>query len=280
MHAASTSPSMASSVARSSSGDVDTALADMEGDDDRQHRGEVSRGQPGPLPTSFEAFAALLDLNGSGYYTVRAYWRARSSSSARRRWTSELVRAGRVRELAGIGPGIETRLRELVETGRMAEMDELEAQALPELVGVARLLGLSPRRIRGAWPRPRHPHAAELQEAAGRGTARHRAGDRAEDGGQIESGLVALSAAAAARHAAQPGSWARGRDRRRARRGACRMTRMRAATSRPASPLSSHSSGSGGRGAAAARCRPRAGRAPRGRRHRRGLPDRNRRGAG
>src|SRR5690242_17323930 len=60
---------------------------------------------------------------------------------------AELVRSGRVRELRGIGPGIERRLRELVETGEIAELRELERDVSPELAGLARLLGVSVRRI-------------------------------------------------------------------------------------------------------------------------------------
>jgi DNA polymerase (family 10) len=44
-----------------------------------------------------------------------------------------LVRAGRARELRGIGPGIEARLRELVETGTIAELDVLRRTVSPEL---------------------------------------------------------------------------------------------------------------------------------------------------
>ena len=78
---------------------------------------------------------------------MRVPARGRSDPRDTGRWAA-LVRAGRARELAGIGPGIEARLRELVETGRIAELDELEAQALPELVGVAALLGVSTKRMR------------------------------------------------------------------------------------------------------------------------------------
>jgi DNA polymerase (family X) len=56
------------------------------------------------------------------------------------------VRSGRARELRGIGPAIETRLRELVETGEIAELRELEREVLPEVVGLGRLLGLSAKR--------------------------------------------------------------------------------------------------------------------------------------
>ena len=72
-----------------------------------------------------EAFAALLDLAGASYYTARAYLRAAELIRSTPAPVAELVRQGRVRELRGIGPGIERRLVELVETGRIAELDEL-----------------------------------------------------------------------------------------------------------------------------------------------------------
>jgi DNA polymerase (family X) len=57
-----------------------------------------------------------------------------------------LVLSGRARELRGIGPGIERRLRELVETGDIAELRELEREVVPQIVGLGRLFGLSPKR--------------------------------------------------------------------------------------------------------------------------------------
>jgi DNA polymerase (family 10) len=57
-----------------------------------------------------------------------------------------LVREGRVRELRGIGSGIEGKLRELVETGEIAELRALESELQPELIGLGRLLGLGTRR--------------------------------------------------------------------------------------------------------------------------------------
>ena len=147
------------------------------------------------LANQLEAFAALLDLNGSGYYTVRAYRRAAELIRSTPADVSQLVRAGRVRELAGIGPGIEARLTELVETGRLAELDELEAQALPELVGVARLLGLSAKRMRELGHGLGIRTLAELREAAAAGRLDSVAGIGPKTAARIESGLVELPAA-------------------------------------------------------------------------------------
>jgi DNA polymerase (family 10) len=89
---------------------------------------------------------------------------------------ADLVRAGRARELRGIGAGIETRLRELVETGRIAELDELEREVEPELVGLGRFLGLSPKRAVEIGRALGVRTAAEFREAAAAGRLREVAG--------------------------------------------------------------------------------------------------------
>jgi DNA polymerase (family 10) len=99
------------------------------------------------IAEQLEAFASLLDLSGAGHYTSRAYRRAAETIRETKAPIAELVAAGRVQELRGIGPGIATRLGELVETGRIAELDELEREVRPELVGLGRFLGVGPKRM-------------------------------------------------------------------------------------------------------------------------------------
>ncbi|HJU47496.1 MAG TPA: helix-hairpin-helix domain-containing protein, partial [Gaiellaceae bacterium] len=82
---------------------------------------------------------------------------------------AELVAQGRVRELRGIGPGIETRLRELMETGTIAELAQLEAELQPDLVGLGRLLGLTPRRMLAIARTLGISSASQLREAAASG---------------------------------------------------------------------------------------------------------------
>src|ERR671931_2133628 len=113
-----------------------------------------------------EAFAALLDLSGSGYYTSRAYRRAAETIRETKAPIAKLVRQGRVQDLRGIGPGIAARLRELVETGRIAELDELEREVQPELVGLGRFLGVGPKRMVEIGRALRISTADEFREAA------------------------------------------------------------------------------------------------------------------
>jgi DNA polymerase (family 10) len=93
-----------------------------------------------------ELFAALLDLDDAPRYAARAYRRAADLIRALPTSAAELVRSGRVRELRGVGPGIESRLRELVETGEIAQLRALERELAPDLVAFGRLVGLGSRR--------------------------------------------------------------------------------------------------------------------------------------
>jgi DNA polymerase (family 10) len=102
--------------------------------------------QNSEIADRLDAFAALLELSDANPYTVRAYRRASESVRGAALPVAELVAAGRARQLRGIGPGIEARLAELVATGEIAELRELERELAPDLVGLGRYLGLTARR--------------------------------------------------------------------------------------------------------------------------------------
>jgi DNA polymerase (family X) len=128
------------------------------------------------IAQTLESYAALLDLAGAGYYTVRAYRRAAELVRETRAPVAELVRAGRARELRGIGPGIERRLTELVTTGRLAELDELEREVEPQLVALGRYLGLGPQRMVAIGRALGVRTADELRDAARAGRLREAPG--------------------------------------------------------------------------------------------------------
>jgi DNA polymerase (family 10) len=106
-----------------------------------------------------DAFASSLELAEANPYTARAYRRGADMIRVAAVPVVELVRSGRVQELRGIGAGIEARLRELIETGEIAELVELEREVAPDLVGLGRFLGLGAKR------------SIELARSLGVGTA-------------------------------------------------------------------------------------------------------------
>src|SRR5919201_6397143 len=123
-----------------------------------------------------DSFATLLELAGANHYTARAYRRAAEMIRASKAPIADLIRSGRVRELRGIGPGIEARLRELVETGEIAEVEELERIVSPELVGLGRYLGFGPRRAMEIADVLGVRTAEQLREAAAEGRLREMPG--------------------------------------------------------------------------------------------------------
>src|SRR6478735_7764462 len=121
------------------------------------------------IAAQLDQFASLLELAGAEPYSARAYRRAAELIRSTPAPVAELVRAGRVRELRGIGPGIERRLRELVETGRIEELQELEREVSPELAGLGRFLGVSVKRMLEIGRVLGVRTLAELREAANDG---------------------------------------------------------------------------------------------------------------
>jgi DNA polymerase (family X) len=119
-----------------------------------------------------EAFASLLELADANPYSARAYRRASETIRSAALPVADLVRSGRARELRGIGPGIEARLRELIETGEIAELAELERELAPDLVGLGRYLGLGARRSVELARALDVRTADELREAAAAGRLR------------------------------------------------------------------------------------------------------------
>jgi DNA polymerase (family X) len=119
-----------------------------------------------------DSFATLLELAGANPYSARAYRRAAELIRTTEAPVADLIRAGRVRELRGVGRGIEGRLKELIETGEIAELEELERQVSPDLVGLGLYLGIGARRAVQIAQTLGIRTAAELREAAAAGRLR------------------------------------------------------------------------------------------------------------
>ena len=128
--------------------------------------------QNAEIAAKLDAFATLLELADANSYSVRAYRRAADVLRDSAVPVAELVRTGRIREVRGIGPAIEARLRELVETGDLHELKELEERVSPDLVGVGRLLGLSAKRSMDIAQTLGVRTLDELREAASQGRLR------------------------------------------------------------------------------------------------------------
>jgi DNA polymerase (family 10) len=137
-----------------------------------------------------DAFAAVLELADANPYMIRAYRRAAETIRHTAVPVAELAASGRGRELRGIGTGIEARLRELVATGQIAELAELERELVPDFVGLGRYIGLSVGRSLEIARALGIRSAAELREAATTGRLREVPGIGPKTEAQIVSALA------------------------------------------------------------------------------------------
>jgi len=143
------------------------------------------------IASALAEYAALLELSGASGHAVRAFRRGAGLVRGTPLPIADLVRSGRVRELRGVGPGLERRMRELVETGRIAELDDLRQTISPELAAFGRMHGLSANRLLAIGAALGIRTVAELRAAAQEGRLAGVPGIGPHTEGRIVSALAA-----------------------------------------------------------------------------------------
>lgn len=94
-----------------------------------------------------DEIALLLELKGENPFKARAYTRAARVLDSFPGDLTSLARAGRLKELPGIGAAILAKLTELLETGHLAYHDRLRAEFPPGIFELLRIQGLGPRKL-------------------------------------------------------------------------------------------------------------------------------------
>jgi len=121
------------------------------------------------IASALAEYATLLELSDASGHAVRAFRRGAELVRSAPLPIADLVRTGRARELRGVGPGLERRMRELVETGHIAELDELRQTISPELAAFGRMHGIGPSRLVAVGAALGVRTVAELRAAAAEG---------------------------------------------------------------------------------------------------------------
>jgi DNA polymerase (family 10) len=89
----------------------------------------------------------LLELKGENPFKTRAYNNVARAIEGLSEPLEKLVAEGRLGEIKGMGEGIQKKVVELVQTGRLAYYEELKASIPPGLVALLQIPGLGPKRI-------------------------------------------------------------------------------------------------------------------------------------
>ncbi len=112
-------------------------------------------GRDGPSNAAIAALlteiADLLEIRGESAFRVGAYRRAAESVGRCPLDVAAEVRAGHPLEVPGVGQTIAERISELVESGRIAYLDELRHEVPPTLLPLLAIPGVGPRTVGTAW---------------------------------------------------------------------------------------------------------------------------------
>lgn len=96
----------------------------------------------------FAELADLLELKGEDFFKVRAYRRAAKALANLDRPLKELYRKGLLGKIPGIGRAIEAKIKEILETGKLAKHQQLLQEIPPGVLEIKKLPGIGPTRAR------------------------------------------------------------------------------------------------------------------------------------
>jgi DNA polymerase (family 10) len=97
----------------------------------------------------FNRVADLLGIEGANAFRVRAYRNAARTIGRLSRGLADMVEAGEdLTELPGVGEDLAGKIEEILETGGLAQLAEIEQRTPPELAELLKVSGLGPKRVK------------------------------------------------------------------------------------------------------------------------------------
>jgi DNA polymerase (family 10) len=125
----------------------------------------------------FKKIADLLEIDGANPFRVRAYRTAVRTVNSLGRDVSDLIAAQEdLTLLPGIGKELATKIKEIVATGRLSKLEELEKRIPAELHQVLKLPGLGPKKVKVLYDQLNIRSLPDLEKAARKGKIRNLAG--------------------------------------------------------------------------------------------------------
>ena len=139
-----------------------------------------------------DEIAALLELKGENPFKIRAYENAARALDGLTEDLGQIIEAGTLTEVRGIGDGIALRITELWKTGHMKFHESLVDAIPPGYLDMVRVPGLGAKRVRLLGEKLEITSLAELKEAAEKGRIRDLKGFGEQSEKKILSGIALL----------------------------------------------------------------------------------------
>jgi len=138
------------------------------------------------IARALEDLADLQELSGIAVFKVRAFRGAARAVEGLSESVADLTRDGKLNDVRGVGEGVARRIKELLETGKIAEAEDLRAKLPPGLVDLMNLPGIGLKTAQLVWKELAITTVDELETAAKAGKLR----DLARFGQKREEKLI------------------------------------------------------------------------------------------
>jgi len=118
----------------------------------------------------FNQFADLLEIDGANPFRIRAYRNAARTIASLAQSAADMVTEGKdLTELPGIGKDLAQKIEEIVKTGTLSQLKELEGHVPPQLSKLMKMPGLGPKRVHTLHEKLGITTLEELKMAAEKG---------------------------------------------------------------------------------------------------------------
>jgi len=141
---------------------------------------------------TLDEIAALLELKGENPFKIRAYENAARALDGLTQDLGEIIEAGTLTDVRGVGESIAQRITELWKTGRMEFHQSLVAAIPPGYLDMVRVPGLGAKRVRLLGEKLEITSLPELKAAAEKGLIRSLKGFGEQSERKILEGIALL----------------------------------------------------------------------------------------
>jgi DNA polymerase (family 10) len=117
-----------------------------------------------------DRLADLLEIEGANSFRVRAYRNAADNIGRLPESVADMVHEKRpLTIIGGVGPSLEGKIQEIVETGGLAQLAELEQHMPPQVSQLLKISGLGPRRVQVLFQELGVKNIKDLRQAVEKG---------------------------------------------------------------------------------------------------------------
>src|SRR4030042_2018814 len=144
------------------------------------------------LSKTFQVIADLLEIKGENIYKILAYRKAAESLSNLSQDINDIWKQGKLTEVDGVGKAIAEKIEELLSTGHLTFLENLEEEVPAGLAELLQVPDLGPKKVALFWKELGITSLIELGNAAREGKLRNLPGMGEKSEAKIIAGIDAL----------------------------------------------------------------------------------------